>query len=189
MSERGENLPAVVEWIKKNEPSRWDLVLTAMQEIVPGLESIDVQYLHTKTLGLFFKEKGVGKSWPAQDVSDGTIQALGLLAASADPRASGLVIEEPENSVHPWVIQSVLKKLQSLSKDKPVIITTHSPVLLDSINPKDLWLVYKRNGKTEIEKADEVDPDIVRGWEAGHFKLSEYIGSGLVMQAVPGGME
>lgn len=187
MSVRGQNLPAVIEWIKKTNKKGWNEILTAMKQVLPTLTDIEIAHLHTKTLGLFFKEQGIGKAWPAEDISDGTIQALGLFSACADQRASALIIEEPENSVHPWVILSILSVLRTASLTKQVIITTHSPIILDSIHPDSLFLCYKKSVETHLTKAVEIDPDLKTSWENGEFKLYDYLGSGLMLEAVPGG--
>src|SRR5690606_16190773 len=50
LSTAGENLPALVDWLKRKHPKHWESVMTRMQDILPGLTDITVQYLHTKAL-------------------------------------------------------------------------------------------------------------------------------------------
>lgn len=169
----------------RNHSSIWDNVIVSMQEVVPGLEDISVDYLHTKTLGLFFRERGIGRPWPAEDVSDGTIRALAILVALADPRTSLLVVEEPENSVHPWIVKVLIEQLRRVSSEKVVIITTHSPIVIDLLSPEEAWIVFKRKGATSISRLTEFDPELTRNWKDGQFRLSEYLDSGLIPQATP----
>lgn len=184
----GENLPAVVDWLKRHKPDQWKEIMHAMKDILPNLEDIGVQYLHTKTLGLFFKERGISRPWTAEDISDGTIRALAILVASIDPRSSVLFVEEPENSVHPWIIKVLVERLRSISKSKNVIITTHSPVLLDIVAPAAVWVVHKVGGETHVSNLLELDPQAEMDWKMGRYKLSEYLDSGTVPQVVPGGV-
>lgn len=188
LSVNGENLPAVVDWLIRHQPKEWRDILSSMKDIVPSIEDIYVQYLHTKTLGLFFKEENIGRAWTSVDVSDGTIQTLGMLVAAVDPRNTLLFIEEPENSIHPWIIRVLVERLRKVSGHKNVIITTHSPVLIDLLLPSEAWIVYKRDGATNLMKLIEIDPDIETSWTSGKYKLSDYLDSGLIHQAIPGGI-
>ncbi len=188
LSMTGENLPAVVDWLKRHSPHQWKEIMQSMKDILPSLEDIGVQYLHTKALGLFFKESGISRPWTAEDVSDGTIRALAILVASIDPRASLLLVEEPVNSVHPWIIKVLINTLRSISENKNVIVTTHSPVLLDIATPKEVWVVYKHKGETHVSNLLEIDSNAEKDWESGRYKLSEYLDSGTVPHVVPGGV-
>ena len=69
-----------------------------MCQLLPGLEKIDVDYTHYRTLGVYFHERSVGRPWTVAEVSDGTIHSLALLVALFDPRSTMLMLEEPENS-------------------------------------------------------------------------------------------
>jgi predicted ATPase len=185
LSVRGDNLPAVVNWLKAKQPKEWRQILQAMKDIVPELEDISIIYLHTRTLGLSFKENGVGRPWSTEEVSDGTIRSLAMLVACFDPRVSGLVLEEPENSLHPWIIKEIVKHLRNLSDSKFVMVTTHSPVVLNSVRPNDVWIVYKRNGETHIRPLIELDPNVEGDWEKGKYRLFDFLESGAILEAVP----
>lgn len=187
LNNRGENLPAVVDWMQRNHPDEWGSVEGLMRDIVPEIESVTVDYLHTRTLGLFFKEKGVGRSWTAEEVSDGTIRSLAILVACYDPRASLLFIEEPENSLHPWIIKVVMKGLRRLSTRKPVLLTTHSPLVLNSVAPEEVCVVYKRSGETAVAPLTQFDPQLQVDWANGRYRLFDYIDAGFVSEAVPSG--
>lgn len=188
LSSHGENLPAVVSWLKSKRPKEWRAILRAMKEIVPELEDISVHYLHTRTLGLLFKEEGVGRPWGSEEVSDGTIRSLAMLVACFDPRVSALMVEEPENSLHPWIIKEVIKHLRALSVEKTVLVTTHSPIVLNSVSPAEVWVVFKKDGETHIRTLTQFDPLIQGDWEAGKYRLFDYLESGAVSEAVPSGL-
>lgn len=188
LSSTGENLPALIDWLQRVHPKEWKIVLSGMRDILPGLKDISVEYLHTKTLGIFFKEEGVGQSWTADEVSDGTMQALALLTASVDPRTSLLLIEEPENSVHPWILRVIMERLREVSKSKNVIVTSHSPVLINLMKPEEVWIVFRKNGESHLQRLMDLDPSLEESWEQGGYQLSEFLDSGSVSQAVPGGV-
>lgn len=183
----GDNLPTMVDWLQKKQPKAWRGVLDAMQDVAPGLEEITVYPLASKTYGLLFKEEGVKLPWRIDEVSDGTIHALSMLVAAADPRISALVIEEPESSLHPWIIHELAKKLRELSEEKSIFLTTQSLVVIESLRPSEVWIVSRRKGKTEIRRLTELDSRIEQDWSKGKYGLSEFLDSGLIPRAVPGG--
>lgn len=183
----GRNLPAVVDWLSRKHPKLWQGVLHSMRDIVPSIEDIKTDYLHTRTLGLFFKEENTGRYWTSHEVSDGTLQTLALLVALADPRKSIIIIEEPENSVHPWILRGLVEKFKKIGPKRSVLMTTHSLVLIDLVEPSDIFVVSRVNGETNIEKLCEIDPEVEEGWRNGDYRISDYLDTGLVPKAIPGG--
>ena len=181
----GQNLPALVDWLQRHHKKAWNSVVSAMRDIVPNLEKISVGYLHTKQLGLFFEETNFGRAWAAEDVSDGTIQTLAIMAAMADPRNSVLFIEEPENSIHPWIVRQIAAQLKRLSKSSQIFVTTHSPLILNVVDPSSVLICYKRKGETDIKPLTELAPDLIDDWKDGADRLFELLDTGCVPQAVP----
>jgi predicted ATPase len=181
----GGNLPAVVEYLKRNHPTEYALFLETATQVVPSIEDITTGFTHTKTLSLFIKESHFDRPWPAEDVSDGTIQTLGLLVAIFDPRTELAVIEEPENSVHPWAIRNLVQAARTAAEKKQIFFTTHSPILIDRLKPEELWVVQRPRGETEIDPVLKLDPSLASSWGQGKFTLSEYLDSGALPGAVP----
>lgn len=188
LSVTGQNLASVVAWLKEHHKHEWFEVMRTMLDIVPELEDIEASYLHTKRLGLFFKENTSSTPWTAEEVSDGTIRALSLLVALADPRNTALVIEEVENAFHPWIVQTLLKRFRLASREKTIIMTTHSPVVVDTLDPSETWVVFKKAGQTRLKNLACMDRKLRSAWERGEFRLSDYLDSGLLPQTVPGGV-
>lgn len=69
----------------------------------------------------------------AADLSDGTLRFLMLIAALASPEAGSLIaIDEPEIGLHPSMLPIVAELAAEASRTTQVVITTHSPDLLDA---------------------------------------------------------
>ncbi len=188
LSKSGENLPALVDWLQREHPDRWQIVMSGMKEILPTLNNISVQYLHTKTLGLFFDEEGFGRAWAIEDMSDGTVHALSMLVAAVDPRSNLLVIEEPENSVHPWILRVIVQKFREVSATKRIILTSHSPVLINLLKPEEIWITSRKDGETHLDKLIDLAPSVNESWREGAYQLADLLDSGSIPQAVPGGV-
>jgi predicted ATPase len=181
----GENLPAVIDTMQKRNKSAWKSVLQSMRAILPDLKRIDVDYTHTRRLGLFFKEEGFGRSWSVEEVSDGTVQTLALLVAIFDPDSTALVIEEPENSVHPWIIRNIIDACREASKEKQIMITTHSPIVMNAVKPEEMWVIWRSQGESRIVPVNSLDEDFYSMWKDGHISTFEYLDSGALPNALP----
>jgi predicted ATPase len=190
MDRYGKNLPSIVSHMQTNFPEQWAHVLEKMDSIAPTVEDIQVR-LHDRTSVLQFSEPSGRRSRPVDEMSDGTIQSLALLTALYDPRKPLIVVEEPENSVHPWGVRTFVdafREVTAPSRGKQVIVTTHAPVLIEYLVPDDIYLVWREDGRTSVRPLTELDPDVARAWADGTTDLFSFLDSGLLREAVPGGV-
>jgi predicted ATPase len=171
--------------LKKDNPREWELILSAMRAILPNLKAVDVNYTSSRTLGLLFHEEGFGRPWGVDEVSDGTIQTLALLVAIFDPRYTALILEEPENSIHPWIIRQILEACRAASDQKQIVITTHSPIVMNSVKPEEIWVMWRKKGESHIAAVDVLDPAFLDLWQEGEIPAFDYLDSGALPNAVP----
>jgi predicted ATPase len=184
----GSNLPATVDLLQRQHPDIWEEILTSMRRIVPNVDQIEVDYTSSKLLGLHFRENGMKRPWTSHEVSDGTIQTLALLTAIFEPNSKFLLLEEPENSVHPWIIRNLVAACRAVEKRKQILLTTHSPVLIDAVRPSDVWLVWRDDEGTHLKPLVELEPSIEQTWKDGTASISEYLDSGAFSGYVPSGV-
>lgn len=100
------------------------------------------------------KRKGSYPSW-IEEFSDGTQVVAGILVSmfSETDRGPILYLEELENCLHPEAVDKLLRFLQDNSDRWPVLITTHSPYLLNGVNPTDVNVaVVDETGASHFEK-------------------------------------
>ena len=153
----GENLASALRRLSKDD-RRYQQLLEQVRVAVPTLEKVEAGYVDTKELGLFFKETGFSRRWFADEVSDGTIQALALFLVllSRDP---AVIVEEPETSLHPWILRHFMSLAREVAeRDHPhqrsqVIISTHSPICVDGVPPESLYVTRRTDQGTQIERA------------------------------------
>lgn len=181
----GGNLPAKIDEIQKNQPDAWDSILTVMRAILPNLENIEINYTSSKRLGLFFRERGYRRAWSVEEVSDGTLQTLALLVTIFDPGSNLLVLEEVENSVHPWIIRRVIEACREAAASKQIILTTHSPVVIDAVAPEEIWVIWRENGGSHLKPLLELNQELIDMWTRGEISTFEYIDSGALLLAIP----
>lgn len=184
LERHGANLPAFVAQLRKSGVA-WSAVLETMRRVVPGLEAIDTAFTPDRRLTLRFHEANVGRPWASEDVSDGTIQTLALLVALHDPRTGFVLIEEPENAVHPWIVRNFVEACRAV-QGKQIVLTTHSPALINTLSPKEVLVASRLNGETSITPLAELDPDAERLWADGVARVFDILDIGWLPEAVPG---
>lgn len=109
--------------------------------------------------GLHFKLSN-GAIVPASQMSDGALLVLAYLAILKSPEPPRvLLVEEPENGIHPKRLQEVLSILRELiaeQKHTQVLMTTHSPYVLDLFDPEEVTLCTKGDdGAVRVHRLSE----------------------------------
>ena len=110
--------------------------------------------------GLYFELKESGQLVPASQASDGTLLVLAYLSILYLPKPPRLLlVEEPENGIHPKRLRDILEILRNLVHEQPhtqVILTTHSPYVLDLFKPEEVTLCTKMNtGEIKITRLSD----------------------------------
>lgn len=170
----GANIADVLGRMWEHYPAARLRVEQYLAAIVPGVRRVNVQTLGTRR-ALEFEQRtreGFGERhrFPAMSMSDGTLRALGILVAlfqggMNDKGGTSLVgIEEPESALHPAAAGILLDSLREASMHTQVIVTSHSPDLLDNDEiPSDAILaVALGDGQTTIGPLDDVGRSILR---------------------------
>lgn len=80
------------------------------------------------------KQPGLLRPLGAQELSDGTLRYLCLLAALHSPRPPPLLaLNEPETSLHPRLIEPLGDQIARASERGQVLVTTHDQVLAERL--------------------------------------------------------
>jgi hypothetical protein len=142
--------------------------------IVPGVSDASAVLLGAQET-IEFRQAVQGQNHPwrfyASSMSDGTLRAFAVLLAvfrtmpgpgRAAPALIGL--EEPELALHPGAAQVLLSALRQASRTCQILVTSHSPDLLDNADtPADALLaVDNLSGVTRIGPIDQADRNVMR---------------------------
>jgi predicted ATPase len=169
----GRNLPSVLA----NLAARDDLLKKRIEEylaqVVPGVTGVDSKPIGPRET-LEFRQHVAGSKFPwrflAANMSDGTLRALAVLVAlfqgGADgDRGSLLVgIEEPETALHPAAAEVLVDSLRDASEIRQVLVTSHSPELLDNslISDDQILAVIAEDGETKVGGLDPAGRSVLR---------------------------
>ena len=144
-----------------------------LAQIVPGVSGVDAKVLGSQET-LEFRQGVKGQEHPwrflAASMSDGTLRAFGVLLAlfqglGRNGQAPPLVgLEEPEVALHPAAAGVLLGALREASAVSQIVVTSHSPDLLDDSNIPDesILAVESRDGVTVIGQVDDAGRSVLR---------------------------
>ena len=149
--------------LKTSNPERLARVLEYLRRINPSVLDIDAMSVDANYNLRFVLDRGSGirEEFPAQNISDGTLRALAVLVAlfqKSDRYPVSLIgLEEPEAGLHPAAAGVLFDSLMEGSRFRQVVVTSHSPDLLDrdDIPENSLKAVAMREGRTIIGGVDE----------------------------------
>lgn len=156
LGEHGENLASVVRQMRKRPSPLLLELVHALGKVVPGVTDLQANlvggYLVVKLKHERAAGNGKGAWFDLSQESDGTLRLLALLVALFRDRAPSLIaIEEPELTIHPGALAVLADLLQEQATARSqVLITTHSPDLIDRFSPDSLRAVRLVNGATEV---------------------------------------
>ena len=108
----------------------------------------DVVRLSSGKKSLLFAKQNTGAAYSELHMAAGERAILWLSRELAQLRGALVLIDEVEAGLHPWVQQLLMLQLQQLAlrNDLQIIVTSHSPVVLDSVPP---------NGRIFLERGED----------------------------------
>ena len=183
----GSNMASVLERLQKTQAGE---VKKRIEEylgrVVDGVTGVNAKRVgHMETLEFLQSVEGAKDPWrfPAINMSDGTLRALGILVAlfqAAGGRRVPLVgIEEPEIALHPAAAGLLRDCLREGSRNTQVLVTSHSPDLLDdsAIPDTSILAVVAAQGTTQIGTLDEAARSSLRErlYTAGELLRSDQL--------------
>jgi predicted ATPase len=159
LADGGENLALVFSNIQMRAKRE---LIEALRELYQGITDFHLP-VQNGNVQLFLEEEG-GRQIAATRLSDGTLRYLCLLAILLHPEPPGLIaIEEPELGLHPDVLPYLGKLLMQASKRTQLVVTTHSPMLVDALGdvPESVVVCEKVNGGSQFTR---LNGDKLKEW-------------------------
>ncbi len=160
----GEELAAFLNTLRSVDERQFKGIEKSLTLLIPSITGIEVAPNELGELELRVRKGEI--SMPARLLSEGTLRLLGLLASEGTLRLLGLLalgaaiepttligFEEPENGIHPRRIHLVAELLKSRATlaENQLIVTTHSPQLVDEMPYESLYSCYRQGFDTKIK--------------------------------------
>lgn len=157
LSIHGDNIGNVVQFMEREHPERFQVVLDRIARKIPGIGKIDTEKTKDGRLLLKFNDKGFRDPFYAQQMSDGTLKVFAYLLLLEDPDPPPfLCIEEPENGLYHKLLESLATEFREHAADTQVFVTTHQPYFVNGLDPEEVWILEKGNdGFSTIHRASD----------------------------------
>jgi hypothetical protein len=175
----GGGLASVLAYLKLSQDETFAEIELALKQVVPTvrrirIERASVEQTAIRTISLDEQRHEVpekrtlwgnkivldmrgAKGISADAAGEGTIMALGLLTVLMGPTKPRLVLlDDIELGLHPAAqgkLIEVLRKIQARDPELQIIATSHSPFILNYLDPKEVRMTFlAENGFARCEK-------------------------------------
>lgn len=155
LSNRGDNGAQVAQYLYENHRERFNQVLKAMSQRVPGVNNVEAKPTEDGRLVLRFQDGSFKDPFIARYVSDGTIKMFAYLILLYDPKPHPLLaVEEPENQLYPEMLIELAEEFRDYARrGGQVFVSTHSPDFLNGVEINEIFWLAKKNGFTIVRRA------------------------------------
>lgn len=182
------NLSGFLAGLHERDPDVFRLLVEDAKFLIPGLVELRLRPIGGAMEGVVVDliEAGLSGATSLGDASFGTIRALALLALLHDPHPPLLTcVEEIDHGLHPHAFDRLVERLRSATRRTQILVTTHSPALVNRLRPKEL-IVCERDPRTGESLIPAVDPEEVREQvDASEYSLGELWFSGALGGGLP----
>jgi predicted ATPase len=157
LTQAGDNVSAWLMWIQSHSPEAFGRINEVLRDLFP--EIIHARTIPTRfgTVQLEISEKVLTQPTTGLQASDGLLVLVALLSLIyVPPELSGTLfcIEEPENHLHPKLLETLVALLRQVRQEildsekhlTQIIITTHSPYLVDQMTLDEVTWIEKKDG-------------------------------------------
>ncbi len=165
----GSNAASVLKKLREETGGliQYNRICRLLSKVVQGIRKVEDRAVGQKETIQFKQDVGSKDPWTfdALNMSDGTLRVLGLLLAVYQKGHHSLVaVEEPEATVHPAVTELIIEILIDVSQERQIIITTHSPDILDYKYLKDnqIRVVTVEKNRTLISSVSHAGREAIR---------------------------
>lgn len=171
----GRNLAERLYSLYRSEQPIFQQIISATQSIL----GLPTELEPRESEGRYYfaqKEPGL-QHWVHQiGTSSGTLRMLALMTALFEEAGSSLVgIEEPENHVHPTALAAFAEYIMKARKRIQILVTTHSPLLLDFLNEPEAVSVVQHTDQKGTCVTQERNPEAIKqALSASGFGLGEF---------------
>jgi predicted ATPase len=160
----GENLAGVLDRLRDEAPETFRAFNDEVQRCLPDFDQILFETPSSGKRAFVLRSRQGGYKISAQDLSQGTLFLIAILAIAYGPEPLSIVcFEEPDRGIHPRLLPEIRDALYRLSHPElvgaqrqaiQVIVTTHSPYFLDVYrdHPEAIVVAEKTESGARFER-------------------------------------
>lgn len=150
------NLPAVLATMSRN-PAKWSVFNQHVRDVFPSVKAVAVSTLKSE-IAVYIWQNDPDESPDdyailLQDSGTGLAQVISILYVAMTRIGNVIAIDEPNSFLHPGAAKKLMNILKYYDGNQ-YIISTHSPELINIIEPENLISVSWKDGESHIENLD-----------------------------------
>lgn len=149
------NITSLIVRLKHEDEEKFKLFESTLKKLVPSLQNI-TDFASPDNSGnenlylVLFEQFNLSGKLSFKSLSDGDLKTLIMILYSFLLKDdSTLIIEEIENALHPHRVHEIREYLTRASymHNMQIIITTHSPLIIDQVNPQEVIYVHRKDNE------------------------------------------
>lgn len=195
------NIPKTLYRIKNDYPNQYELLCNVYKSLFPSVNGLLVQEYSSKMSNitirngipgipsfsdkvyvLYVDDKNLIGPVNFMAMSDGARRILLLLTfiVLAQINKYDLIcIEEPENSIHPNLLKRFLYTIKELAGDTKILYSSHSPYLINYMEPTNIYLGLPTNDGVATFKKIKTNTNnkkrLIRTLQDNELELGNYL--------------
>jgi len=140
--ETGGGLASIYQAINSRDVDGFVALRDKVRQLFPTVKTIRVPTIENNSVSLQIQLMD-GTIVPAEAMSEGLLYFLAFSALEYLDETKLLLVEEPENGLHPARIAQVMTILREISKRTQVVIATHSPLVVNELAGNEVTVVTR----------------------------------------------
>ena len=176
----GSNLASAIQAMERRDDSFMAELRSSLNFVVPEIRNVRVipagSYLVVEVAHHDVLDGETTRWFDLSSESDGTLRLLGLLVAFfQQPAPTLFAVEEPEMNVHPGAMAVLVDTMTEATGRGQVLVTTHSPDLIDMVPIDCVRAVSTEGGSTKVGKVaqHQLKSIVDRLFSAGELHSTE----------------
>ena len=109
------------------------------------------------------------------DLSHGTRRVIRMIVSMIFDQGSVMLIEHPEDGIHRYLTAKVFSILRTYTDPSQILVSSHSSLVFDMLDPAEIRVVSMRDGKTEVRALTPEEAAQARRYIKEKGTLTEYL--------------